>query len=318
MMSQINLGRIITCGVLAALPFYAAMPAQSRESMRIGRPTEADKRAVDAVKSKDPESESESSPALASPPGEPATSYTGTSQPSAVANPGALPSNLHMANATVNLLEQSNQPNPSSMDAIYDWQSKNMPTNLKGRTGASEADVFSSQHRGLKSHLGGALSVMVGTVANSYMPVRNVQLPGAPQGDPKISIEPGHCPAAFDPAFQVPVKWWSILSTEEGQPVLRDQWKFWLSAVKDVFQAHAFELHETPGVASLHVMVNPDGSIFNISPYTGAERGNSGYAINGRTMANLQHIILSVGRFPPFPRGSQVRCYHLVVDGSSN
>ncbi len=168
--------------------------------------------------------------------------------------------------------------------------------------------------------MGGAFSrlgTVVGSVASSYIPVASVALGNRSNSEPKIAIEAGHCPAAFDPAFQVPVRWWDILSSEEANPSLGPQWKFWLIAVQNVFQSHARELRETPGVASLHVIVNPNGSIYDVSPYTGAERGNQGHAISERTMVNLRQILLSVGRFPPFPAGSKVRCYHLIFDGSA-
>jgi hypothetical protein len=216
------------------------------------------------------------------------------------------------ANASVDLEEQQNLRYP---ETISNWESRKLRETLQSQTGTAEGNA--GNHRGLKAHVGGAvgkLGFVVGTVANAYVPVAAVRLTNA---EPKIEIVPGHCPAAFDPAFQVPVRWWDILSSEEGNPVFGPQWKLWLSAVQAVFQSHARELKETPGVGSLHIMVNPDGSIFNISVYSGAERGNAGRAVNGRTLEHLRQIILAVGQLPAFPARSQVRCYHLIFNGSA-
>jgi hypothetical protein len=206
---------------------------------------------------------------------------------------------------------------PLYQHAIVDWQTRNLPQ-LDVRNGITTDSGVNNHHRGLKAHVGNAFTSVLGTAVSAYVPMAHVPLRTVPTNtEPTISIEPGHCPAASDPAFQIPVKWWDALSREEGSPSLGPQWKLWLTAVRYVFQAHARELHETPGVASVHVMINPDGSIFNVTPYTGLERGNAGYAINARTLANLRQIVLNVGKFPPFPAGSKVRCYHLIFNGSA-
>ena len=161
-----------------------------------------------------------------------------------------IPNSIHKASASLNV---DDMPSPLSTTAIFDWQNKNLP-NLHDQTGAT---TDNTRHKGLKAHLGGAFSVIgssVGTVANAYVPIANT---GMKLAEPKITVEAGHCPAANDPAFQVPVTWWSDLSKEENSAMLGPQWTFWLTAVQNVFSAHAHELHETPGVASLHVMINP-------------------------------------------------------------
>lgn len=227
-------------------------------------------------------------------------------------NVASVPGKMLQANASVDLEEQQNLRYP---ETISNWESRKLRETLQSQTGTADGNAGS--HRGLKAHVGGAvgkLGLVVGTVANAYVPVAAVRLTNA---EPKIEIVPGHCPAAFDPAFQVPVRWWDILSSEEGNPVFGPQWKLWLSAVQAVFQSHARELKETPGVGSLHIMVNLDGSIFNISVYSGAERGNAGRAVNGRTLEHLRQIILAVGQLPAFPARSQVRCYHLIFNGSA-
>ena len=227
------------------------------------------------------------------------------------ANLASIPTNTLKANASVTLEEQ---PNPAYPHAIINWQNKNLPNDLQERYGGTTDNSNGGPHKGLKAHLGGAMVKAVGTVANAYVPIASVHLTNA---EPKIEIVPGHCPAAFDPAFQIPVRWWDTLSQEEGSAALGPQWKLWLTAVQYVFQAHARELRETPGVASLHVMVNPDGSFFNISIYSGAERGNQGHNMNARTMEHLRQIIMSIGQLPPFPAWSKVRCYHLIFNGSA-
>ncbi|MFX7620736.1 hypothetical protein ABTJ52_20210, partial [Acinetobacter baumannii] len=90
--------------------------------------------------------------------------------------------------------------------------------------------------------VGGAIFSTIGTVASAYVPMGTVGLRNAPIKEPTISINPGHCPAAFDPAFQIPKTWWSDLSSEEGSRDLGPGWKAWLQAVQYVFQAHAAEL----------------------------------------------------------------------------
>jgi hypothetical protein len=213
------------------------------------------------------------------------------------------------ANATVNL---EDQPSPQYHNAILDWQNRCLPGRVEEQNGGAAGDANIAHHKGFKSHLVGVLGGVAGTVASSYVPVMAVH----PRPAPTIGITPGHCPAAFDPAFQVPVRWWDTLAREESSQVLGPEWKLWLSAVKLVFQAHARELLEAPQVASLHVMVNPDGSIYNVTPYTGAEGANFSHPVSERAMQNLRGIVLSVGSFPPFPQGTQVRCYHLIINAS--
>jgi hypothetical protein len=236
-----------------------------------------------------------------------------TNSPSPDSNIASVPSKVLQANASLDLEEQQNARYP---ETISNWENRKLRDSLKAQSGTADGSNNGS-HKGLKSHVGGAVSklgLVVGTVANAYIPVTSVHLTNA---DPKIEIIPGHCPAAFDPAFQIPVRWWDILSTEEGDRTFGPQWKLWLSAVQAVFQSHARELRETPGVASLHIMVNPDGSILRISIYSGAERGNAGHTMNARTMEHLYQIIQSVGQLPAFPAGSKVRCYHLIFNGSA-
>lgn len=227
--------------------------------------------------------------------------------------PDSTSSHIHQVKAT---LDVENDPQQLSMRAIMDWQNRNLP-DLHANNGAT---INSAQfkHKGLKAHIGGALVSTVGTVANAYVPVAAVPFRTAPNRPPSISLSTAHCPAAVDPAFQVPKNWWSDLSTEEGSKDLGPEWKAWLQAVQYVFQSRADQLLATPGVAALHVIINQDGSIYNATPYTGFERANAGYPTNQKTMANLRGIILSVGKFPPFPLGSKVPCYHLVVDGAAH
>ncbi|HEY9760112.1 MAG TPA: hypothetical protein V6C97_33460 [Oculatellaceae cyanobacterium] len=222
-------------------------------------------------------------------------------------------SHIHQVKATVDV---ENDPQQLSMRAIMDWQNKNLPDLHANMIGTMDSAQF--KHKGLKAHLGGALVSTVGTVANAYVPMAAVPFRTAPNRAPTISLSTAHCPAAIDPAFQVPKNWWSDLSTEEESKDLGPEWKRWLQAVQYVFQSRAEQLLTTPGVAALHVIINPDGSIYNATPYTGFERANAGYPTNQKTMMNLRGIILSVGKFPPFPLGSRVPCYHLVVDGAAH
>lgn len=202
---------------------------------------------------------------------------------------------------------------PAFRNAVYAWAAKNNP-NMHAQNATAD-----SAHHGLKSHLGSALMAMAsvaGTVANSYVPIATVAA-GQRATAPQIDIEPGHCPAMYDPAFQIPVRWWDVLSQEQNDPVLGPQWKLWLDAVRDVFKARAPELRSTPGAASLHVVINPNGTIFNMSPYTGNERAHQNMPISERTLLHLRDMVGTMGVFPPFPGGSKVRCYHLIFDGSA-
>ena len=137
--------------------------------------------------------------------------------------------------------------------------------------------------------------------------------------EPSIYVTSGHCPAQFDPAFKEPIKWWDFLAREEASPELGPQWKAWMSAATASLKPHAKELKATPGLASLHVIVDRDGSISDsITPYNGPERFSPDTPLNKKTMANLQRIIKIVGHFPPFPKGSKVVRYHLLITGAPN
>jgi hypothetical protein len=305
-----NQGRCAKAIIYSALLMSSVFNADvlfAQENFRISRPSQAEKDA-NAFASAAPIQtalQSNFSAAISTP-----------VQPYDITTSG-VSGNTLKANATLNL---EDQPSPQYQNAIFDWQNKNLPSSFAGQNGVASGDPNMPRHKGLKAHLGGAMVVLggvAGSVAGSYVPVAPVRQAFRPGPVPKIDIVPGHCPAAFDPEFQVPVRWWDVLSHEESSAILGPPWKLWLAAVKNVFQAHGRELHDTPGAASLHVMVNPDGSICNITPYTGAERGNAGTAISERAMQNLHRIVSSVGGFPPFPQGSQVRCYHLIFNGSA-
>lgn len=133
---------------------------------------------------------------------------------------------------------------------------------------------------------------------------------------PTITVTPAHCPATSDPAFQNPPNWYENLSQEQSMRQFGSQWELWLTAVQNVFRARANELSNTPGVASVHLIIRSDGSIQEISNYTGFERANAGSPVNERTLRNLQRLVVSVGKFPPFPAGSRVGRYHLILDAS--
>ncbi len=233
--------------------------------------------------------------------------------------------------ATASVIQES-QSIPEFRNAVLLWEQKNNPQknnpNLQSQTATA-----ASAHRGLKAHLGSAFLGMVsvaGTMTNSYIPIASVtngyrsgalRDPTAPPSTISgvgVRVTPGHCPAMFDPAFQVPVRWWDTLNEEQQNPYFSPQWKLWLQAVQNTFEAHANELRTTPGnSAALHVIVNPDGTIFNISPYTGQERFNSSTPINEPMLMHLRDIVGRFGGFPPFPAGSRVRRYHLIFDAET-
>jgi|688.fasta_scaffold343145_2 hypothetical protein len=215
------------------------------------------------------------------------------------------------ANAIMNQdFMNSAQPTQSFYSNVMQWETKNNP-NFQSMNGTA-----GSAHHGLKAHLGNALFAMAqvaGTVATSYAPMTVSRHPHVPT----LKVDAGHCPAMVDPAFQFPVRWWDDLAREQSDPNLGPQWNLWLKAVQDVFESRAYELRDTPGSAALHVIINPNGTIFNMSPYTGPERSYSNRPTSERTLLQLRDMVGTVGMFPPFPAGTRVRCYHLIFDGSS-
>ena len=122
---------------------------------------------------------------------------------------------------------------------------------------------------------------------------------------PTIIVKDAHCPATSDPAFQNPPNWLENLSQEQSMQQYGSQWGLWLTAIQNVFKARADELSNTPGVASVHLILRSDGSIQEVSNYTGHERAHQESPVNERTLRNLQRLIVSVGKFPPFPAGSR-------------
>lgn len=133
---------------------------------------------------------------------------------------------------------------------------------------------------------------------------------------PTITVSDAHCPATSDPAFQNPPNWYENLSQEQSMRQFGSQWELWLTAIQNVFRARANELSDTPGVASVHLIIRSDGSIQEISNYTGHERAHQESPVNERTLRNLQRLVVSVGKFPPFPAGSRVGRYHLILNAS--
>lgn len=133
---------------------------------------------------------------------------------------------------------------------------------------------------------------------------------------PTITVSSAHCPATSDPAFQNPPNWYENLSQEQSMRLFGSQWELWLNAIQNVFRARANELSNTPGVASVHLVIRPDGSIQEIANYTGNERAHGELPVNERTLRNLQRLVVSVGKFPPFPVGSRVGRYHLILDAA--
>lgn len=133
---------------------------------------------------------------------------------------------------------------------------------------------------------------------------------------PTITVIPAHCPATNDPAFQSPPNWYENLSQEQSMRQFGSQWELWLAAIQNVFKVRASELSNTPGVASVHLIIRSDGSIQEVSNYTGGESGHRNSDVSERTLRNLQRLVVSVGKFPPFPVGSRVGRYHLILDAS--
>jgi len=294
-----KLAAIISCSILVASQLARGDVVRAQESFRVKRPVASDNTGATGYDAAPAANTSNDNSRNQYPKVLPAEVSVDSEQKAPL-----------QATATM-VLESPSIPN--FRNAVYLWASQNNPE-LHSQSGTTDG-----AHHGLKSHLGGAFLAMAsvaGGVAGSYIPIASVS-GNRRLGEPLIKVDAGHCPAMVDPAFQIPVRWWDDLAREQADPVLGPQWKLWLDAVKEVFQAHARELKHTPGVASLHVIINPNGSIFNMSPYTGNERAHQDQPISEPTLMKLRDIVGTVGMFPPFPGGTRVRCYHLIFDGSA-
>jgi len=293
-MKERKFGKTICCCFALGLLLLPAGTVQAQESFRISRPD------ANVAPQPDP---SDATPA------EPSNSPMQSEQVPATGSPPATAStDLLQSKAILNL---EGRATPPYQKAIIDWQNRNLPHQPDGSNDATTNGSDNSDHRGLKAHIGSKFSTLAALGMIPY-----VHTSSAPPREPTIWINTGLCPEMFDPAFRVPTKWWAHLGHEGRDRTLGPQWKLWLSALRLIFQAHASQLRATPGLASLHVIVNPDGSLVSVVPYDGPERRNPQYPLNERTMANLTQVLLNMGRFPPFPAGSQVPCYHLIINGS--
>jgi hypothetical protein len=180
---------------------------------------------------------------------------------------------------------------------------------------------------GLKSCLGGLFSG-ISLVAGAYVPYahtmlnQNVVGVQGPENLPKgidISVTTGTCPAVIDPSFRVPSNWWDPLLTEQSSnTILKYQWQVWLQQTTLIFSQHIMDVADIHGLASLHVIVWPDGSIRQTTLYEGAERPFLQVRTEPLLADRLDQITKRIGQLPPFPPGTRVQQYHLVVTARSN
>ncbi|HEY9678571.1 MAG TPA: hypothetical protein V6C76_11210 [Drouetiella sp.] len=174
-------------------------------------------------------------------------------------------------------------------------------------------------HHGFMHHLASTVGTVGGTaglIAVSYgLGGRPYAFSTAKRNKPPgITIEAGHCPAVFDPAFQVPYSWWQDLSQEQaGDPTYSEPWHAWLQSVREVVASHNSELHST-GEACVHVIINPDGSIYNVTPYNGE---GGGIHNSSSLLKTLSRVVAEIRNFPPFPLGTHVRAYHLIFEANN-
>ncbi|HEY9678570.1 MAG TPA: hypothetical protein V6C76_11205 [Drouetiella sp.] len=251
-----------------------------------------------------------------------ATNSTDNSTDTSMGNPAGGTSHVYSGSAQVDdvlarpmsNVERGVMIQQRSIASVQNWERGKMEAAMAAAQQAMNAQVSNTVHHGILHHMasaagdiGKSAAIMAATGSGAH-PHGLVTAMVSP---PTITIEPGHCPAATDPAFQVPYSWWQDLSVEEtSNPIYRDPWAAWLGAVKEVFKAHTPEL-QAHGIASIHVIINPDGSIYNMTPFYGEGRSD---ATSLQTQDNMRQIIAEVGNFPPFPIGTHVRCYHLIFD----
>lgn len=141
----------------------------------------------------------------------------------------------------------------------------------------------------------------------SPMPVR-------PPGYERIYVTESGCPAQVDPAFNFPQLWWAKLDEEERDPVVGPEWKLWNSTVEETFRARAHELATTPGFGALHVIVDSEGTIIDASPYRGGETNHICEPRSEALMMHLKDMVVNMGSFPPFPGGSRLEQFHVLID----
>lgn len=104
---------------------------------------------------------------------------------------------------------------------------------------------------------------------------------------------------------------------EVSDPILGPQWNLWYTTVDKNFSMRANQLYDTSGAAALQVIINPDGTILEMSPYTGYNREYGNLLVSEQVLFKLQDLVSKVGNFPPLPRGTKLRYLALIVDGSA-
>jgi hypothetical protein len=198
------------------------------------------------------------------------------------------------------------------------------------QSGDPHLDLSKNKHAhksGLKSCLGGLFSG-ISMVAGAYVPYahtmlnQNVVGVQGPELLPRgidISVTTGTCPAMIDSSFRVPSNWWEPLSAEQNSnTILKYQWQAWLKQTELIFSQHLLDVADIRGLASLHVIVWTDGSIRQITLYEGMERPFQQVRTEPLLADRLDQIIRRIGQLPPFPPGTKVQQYHLVVTARSN
>ncbi len=179
-------------------------------------------------------------------------------------------------------------------NAVHAWEAKNIPS------GCGPAPAKMSYN----------------SLTNSYVPLSTVLHGRGPSG-PKIKVITLVMLAMHDPALPLPEGWWRTMRDELSESTTGPQWGLWFSAVTKNFEARANQLYGTTGAAALHVIINPDGTIFEMSPYTGYEREYPNLPISEQTLIKLRDVVNTVGVFPPLPDCTKLRALHLIVDGSA-
>lgn len=179
-------------------------------------------------------------------------------------------------------------------NSVHAWEAKNIPS------GCGPSPAKSSYN----------------SLTNSYVPLDTV-LHGRGPSEPKIKVVTLDMLEMHDPALQLPEGWWRTMRDELSDSTTGPEWGVWFSAVTKNFKARANQLYGTTGAAALHVIINPDGTIVEMSPYTGYDRDYPNLPISEQTLMQLRKVVNTVGDFPPLPGSTKLRSLHLIVDGSA-
>jgi hypothetical protein len=128
--------------------------------------------------------------------------------------------------------------------------------------------------------------------------------------NPRVWVRMGLC-GSWDARGEGAVHW-QALSTElfrDAQSA--EAWRDWQTQVAKLVQPIAKKMGDTADSASVHLVVDRDGSILDASSYGGPERPYPD-ALNEKATIELIAELAKL-KLPHFPTGSQVQQTHVLV-----